>query len=212
MRERDAFVSATYEREFRGIVGGDPKVLESVSKTLTPNDRAAYAATLEQPFLVVRAAGSLGADLVALRHDVSFLVEVKSSKKPLLHFSDSPRLTEQITIIRSQCERSGVLPIYALRLKGVRGDAWRLFTMPSLRFQGRTALLYERLPPIEKTPKGNDVLRWDNGLPLARFLDYLCSVNTRATYAANETTPTLPPSPTRLAPPAAIRRTAPSTS
>jgi Holliday junction resolvase len=167
-------ISAIYEREFKGIVGGDPKVLTSVSTTLTADDKAAYEAALQKPFLVVRAAGSLGADLVALRSDVSFLVEVKSSKQGRIHFSDSPRLVEQINEIRGQCERSGVLPIYAFRRKGVRGDAWRLFTLPGMQLNGSAAELMKSIPTIEKTAKGNDVLTWDNGLPLSKFLARLC--------------------------------------
>ncbi|MBI2077048.1 MAG: Holliday junction resolvase [Euryarchaeota archaeon] len=170
---RGAPTSATYERELKGILGGDAKVLPAVVKTLGADHRVAYESAAVSPFLVVRAAGSLGADLVALRHDLGFLIEVKSSKDDLLHFTSSPRLVEQINIIREQCERSGVLPIYAFRLKGVRGDAWRLFTLPDMRINGRTGLLYERLPKIERTAKGNLVLRWKNGMPLARFLDYV---------------------------------------
>lgn len=163
-------MSATYEREFKGILTGDQKVLASVSKSLSPNERAAYEGMRMEPFLVVRAAGSLGADLVALRHDVSFLVEVKSSKGARIHFSDSPRLSEQIDEIRRQCERSGVLPVYAYRQKGIRGDAWRLFTLPNMVLAGRVAALGRRLPSVGLTAKGNHVLAWNDGLPLARFL------------------------------------------
>lgn len=166
-------MSATYEREFKGIVGGDPKVLDAVRKTLTPEDAAAYESALRYPFLVVRAAGSLGADLVAVRHDVSFLVEVKSSKQGRIHFSDSPRLAEQIDEIRRQCERSGVLPIYAYRRKSVRGDAWRLFTLPNMEISGTAGVVRRWIPTIEKTPSGNDMLHWEKGLPLARFLERL---------------------------------------
>jgi Holliday junction resolvase len=166
-------ISATYEREFKGILGGDLEVLESVSKTLPAEDKSAYFRNAERPFLVVRAAGSLGADLVALRHDVSFLVEVKSSKQGRIHFSDALRLQEQVAEIRSQCERSGVLPLYAFRLKGVRGDAWRLFTLPGMRLAGAAAALAARVPPIQKTARGNDVLAWDVGLPLAAFLRHV---------------------------------------
>ncbi|HLE48382.1 MAG TPA: Holliday junction resolvase [Candidatus Thermoplasmatota archaeon] len=165
--------SAIYERELKGVLGGDGRVVSPMLKSLAGPERAAYESAAASPFLVVRAAGSLGADLVALRHDLGFLIEVKSSKDDLLHFTSSPRLVEQINIIRDQCERSGVLPIYAYRLKGVRGDAWRLFTLPQMKIDGRTGLLYERLPKIETTAKGNLVLRWKNGMPLARFLDYV---------------------------------------
>lgn len=163
-------MGAIYEREFKGILGGDAKVIDSVSATLTAEDRDAYLSTKSTPFLVVRAAGSLGADLVALRHDVSFLIEVKSSKQGRIHFSDSPRLSEQINEIRTQCERSGVLPIYAYRRKSVRGDAWRLFTLPGMNISGPAAELGRSMPPIQKTAKGNDVLHWEAGMPLSKFL------------------------------------------
>lgn len=166
-------MSATYERELKGILTGDAKMLPAVSATLSPEERLAYHSTTENPFLVVRGAGSLGADLVALRHDFSFLLEVKSSKQGRIHFSDAPRLAEQIAEIRRQCEAAGVLPIYAFRRKSVRGDAWRLFTLPNLDLRGAAATLARKLPSIAKTPRGNDVLAWDEGLPLARFLELL---------------------------------------
>lgn len=184
MAEGCAGVSATYEREFKGILGGDDKVLASVVKTCSPDEKAAYEATRLRPFLVVRAAGSLGADLVAVRQDVSFLVEVKSTKQDTFYFTDSPRLSEQIEIIRQQCERSGVLPIYAVRRKGVRGDAWRLFTLPGLRLHGAAAELHRRIASMEKTERGNDVLRWERGLPLYKFLAYLCGPNGAVTPRA----------------------------
>lgn len=165
-------MGAIYERELKGILGGDERVLSGLMRSLDPSEMVSYTGAKVTPFLVVRAAGSLGADLVALRHDVSFLLEVKSSKNDLLHFSDSPRLTEQIDVIRAQCERSGVLPLYAYRLKGVRGDAWRLFSLPGMNLSGRARLLYDRLPKIDKTVNGNHVLRWTNGMPLAKFLTW----------------------------------------
>lgn len=173
--------SAIYERELKGVLGGDDRVTSGLLKSLDGSERDAYATSARTPFLVVRAAGSLGADLVALRSDLSFLIEVKSSKKDLLHFTDSPRLTEQIQVIRAQCERSGVLPMYAFRLKGVRGDAWRLFTLSGMKLDGCTARLYERLPKVELTAAGNHVLRWKNGMSLAGFLRY---VNPAAPAAA----------------------------
>lgn len=163
-------MGAIYERELKGILGGDERVLSGVLKSLDASELLSYTGSKISPFLVVRAAGSLGADLVALRHDLSFLLEVKSSKHDLLHFSDSPRLKEQIDVIRAQCERSGVLPLYAFRLKGVRGDAWRLFSLPEMKLEGRCKLLYDRLPKIDKTASGNHVLRWKTGMPLAKFL------------------------------------------
>ena len=180
-------MSATYEREIKGILGGDAKVLDSVGATLNPSETAAYQAARERPFLMVRAAGSLGADLVALRHDLSFLVEVKSSKQSKIYFSDSARLVDQINEIRTQCERTGVLPLYAFRRKSVRGDAWRMFTLPGLKLSGSAAALARLVPTIEKTEKGNDIIAWDRGIPLARFLEHVCvngALKSQATVAA----------------------------
>lgn len=180
-------MSATYEREIKGILSGDAKVLSSVQATLSPQEQAAYQSATGRPFLMVRAAGSLGADLVALRHDLSFLVEVKSSKQSKIYFSDSARLVDQINEIRTQCERTGVLPLYAFRRKSVRGDAWRLFTLPGMKLTGSAANLARLVPTIEKTEKGNDIIAWDRGIPLARFLEHVCmngSVKTMTTVAA----------------------------
>lgn len=167
-------MSATYEREFKGILTGDEKTLTAVAKTLEPRERAAYQRPRTHPFLVIRAAGSLGADLVAVRRDLSFLVEVKSAKKDTLYFTAAERLVEQIQVIRDQCERSGVLPVYAFRRKGVRGDTWRLFTMPEMRLEARAGIVWRRLPKVAKTAQGNDVLRWEDGMPLAEFLHLVC--------------------------------------
>lgn len=178
----------------KGVLSGDERVTQGLVKSLDAAEREAYASASRQPFLVVRAAGSLGADLVALRSDLSFLIEVKSSKKELLHFTDSPRLTEQIDIIRSQCERSGVLPIYAYRFKGVRGDAWRLFTLSTMKLDGRSRVLHERLPKVELTPAGNHVLRWKNGMRLAAFLTLVNGSSRPGLVPTQLTVPSMPPS------------------
>lgn len=94
-------------------------------------ETANYNSMLRDPFLVIRAAGSLGVDLVALRWDFSFPIEVKSSCDDVLHFSKNQRLTEQADSMLSECCRSHLVPIYAYRLKSQCGDPWRLFTIPS---------------------------------------------------------------------------------
>jgi Holliday junction resolvase len=170
-------MGAIYEREFKGILSGDEKVLEAVGKSLSAPEREAYRRTLSEPFLVVRAAGSLGADLVAVRSDLSFLIEVKSAKPGAIYFTAAERLVEQIEVIRHQCERAGVLPVYAFRKKGVRGDAWRLFTMPEMTLTSNAGLVWRRLPHVGKTAQGNDVLRWEEGMPMAEFLRLVCRPN-----------------------------------
>ncbi|HEC80881.1 MAG TPA: Holliday junction resolvase, partial [Thermoplasmatales archaeon] len=78
---------SNYERELKGILQGDKSTLLSVTKSCSPVEREKYMMILEKPFVVVRAAGSYGVDLVAVRGDVSFLAEIKSSNSDTLHFS-----------------------------------------------------------------------------------------------------------------------------
>ena len=80
-------MSSVYERELKGILEGDEKTLSRITKTCSALEKGNYYLTQGKPFIVVRAAGSFGVDLVALRGDISFLVEIKSSNTDTLHFS-----------------------------------------------------------------------------------------------------------------------------
>ncbi len=168
-------MSSVYERELKGLLAGEEDVLRRVTKALAPDVANDYHRSLARPFLVVRAAGSLGADLVALRWDFSFPIEVKSSSRPLIHFSDgSGKNHEQAERMLTGCARAGVIALYAFRLKNARGqDPWRIFTLPTSGLASRPAVLHDRLPKVERTTGGAFVLRWDDGMPLHRFLDYL---------------------------------------
>ena len=107
----------TYERELKGLLSGDKKVIEKMIRTCDEKETAWYRSLIDNPFLVIRAAGSLGVDLVALRWDYSFPIEVKSSSEDTLHFSKSPRLMEQANRMKDDCDSAHLLPIYAFRLK-----------------------------------------------------------------------------------------------
>lgn len=169
-------MSSVYERELKGILAGEEDAILRSIKTCTPDEQAAYLKARHKPFLVVRGAGSLGVDLVALRGDVSFPIEVKSATADVIHFADgSKRNQEQAEAMQKECSKASVIPLYAFRRKGVRGDSWRIHTLPTDNLPPRIAVLYERIPKVEKTEKGNYVLRWQNGLPLSKFVDYLCS-------------------------------------
>ena len=167
-------MGTVYERELKGILSGDEKILERCLKTCSPVERENYRGILSKPFIVIRAAGSFGVDLVAIRGDYSFPIEEKSSAKTVLHFSGSQRLTEQAEHLRCECEKAGVIPLYAYRLKGFRGDAWRMFTLDIEGLEGRNKLLYSRLPHVSHTRNGNLVLRWEEGMPLNTLISYLC--------------------------------------
>jgi len=165
---------SAYERELKGILQGNKKVLENMTQSCDENVKKIFFQIREKPFIVIRAAGSFGIDLVAVREDFSFPIEVKASVESVFHFSDDPRLTEQVEALRKECSNAGVIPVYAFRLKRIRGDPWRIFTLNVDNIKGRIKLFYERLPKLEKTASGNYVMRWEHGMPLHRFIEYLC--------------------------------------
>ena len=84
---------------------------------------------LRRPFLVVRAAGSgiEERDLLALRGDLSFPIEVKTTKSKKIYLSG--RTLDQYEALVYEGERCGLMPLYAHRLKGTRGDSWRIFAL-----------------------------------------------------------------------------------
>ncbi|HTT35646.1 MAG TPA: Holliday junction resolvase [Thermoplasmata archaeon] len=164
--------SSAYERELKELLQGDRATLQRYTRALGPAERAAVGRAGDAPFLVVRAAGSLGFDLVALRSEFAFPVEVKASGAETIHFSAaSGRAAEQLEAHRRAVDRVGLVVLYAFRRVGHRsGDPWRLFAAPTGRRTGRMGLLARRLPVVDTTRHGNAVLRWSDGLPLAAFL------------------------------------------
>lgn len=187
VRNAMGFAGAEYERELRGILAGEPEALGRMQRRCGAAAARALESLRERPFLVVRAAGSLGCDLVALSGEFAFPIEVKSSSADTLRTSSSPALKAQTEAMRRACARAGVLPVYAFRRKGVEAgarspeerDPWRLFTLPGGGFEGRARLLYERLGKLEPTREGNFVMRWREGLPLHAFLGYLAALRER---------------------------------
>jgi Holliday junction resolvase len=167
---------ADYERELKALLSGDPEVVGMLARRCGPEGAAHIESTLARPFLVVRAAGSLGCDLIALSGDFSFPIEVKSSEGDVVRFSGSAHLKQQIAAMKQDCERAGVLPLYAFRAKGLGvkgGDPWRVFTLPGGEHTGRMRLVAERLAKLEVSREGNFIMRWEQGTPLWRFLAYL---------------------------------------
>ncbi len=163
-----------YERELKGILSGREDVLARVTRTCSEVERDAYWSIQERPFIVTRAAASLGVDIIALRGDISFPLEVKSSSHRVIRTSNnSGRETAQAESFMEMCSQSGVLPVYAFRLKGVRGDSWRIFTIDMERPDGIAGHIHARLPKLRQTKKGNFVMEWDEGMPLADFIRYL---------------------------------------
>ena len=173
-------MSQLYERELKGILMADRDVLVRVTKNLPADEQIPYMKILEKPFVVVRAAGSFGIDM-AVVGSISFLVEEKSSVEPLYHFN-APRVVEQAKLLLDLCSRAGITPVYAYRLKNLRGrDPWRLFTMEvdEGKLDGYDRLLQGKLPKLERTRMDNYVMRWENGMPLHRFIDWVVSLRKR---------------------------------
>lgn len=167
-----------YEREMRDILSGDEEMIAKVTKSCDPAEKKKYLKILKNPFIVVRAAGSLGiADLVAIRGDISFLIEVKARKGKKIIFShESGRDQKKAEELGQRSEKAGVLPIYAYRLKGYRGDWWRLFSIPLDGLKGKSGEIHSILPLIGKTKKGNYLVKWEEGMKLSDFIDHLSNL------------------------------------
>jgi Holliday junction resolvase len=164
-----------YEREFRSILEADEPFLQKITKTCSALEKENYFRVLDKPFAVIRAAGSLGIDMVAVRGDISLLVEIKTSSTSTLHFSSmGGKLQEQAESMKDLCEKTETLPLYAFRLKRHRGDSWRIFTMDHSTLQGRLRIVHKRLPQLDRSTNGNYIMRWKKGMALSDFLSYLC--------------------------------------
>ncbi len=168
-------MGSDYERELKKILTADPKGLRKAIKGCSIEEELGYLSIEKHPFVVVRAAGSFGVDLVAVRGDISFLIEVKSSQSPVFRFSRSQRLQEQAEEMLEICRRSSLFPVYAYRLKGVRGDAWRIFTREVEGLTGKARIIHARLPKIEISRNGNMIMRWEDGMKLSELIEYLCT-------------------------------------
>jgi len=167
--------ASQYERELKKILEGKKDFIKKVTKSCSTFEKDNYSKICERPFAVIRGAGSLGVDLVAVRGDISFLTEVKSRSDKTIHFSSmAGKLQKQAEDMRDVCEKTKTLPVYAYRLKGLRGDSWRFFTMDLKGLKGTAGVLHRRLPKLEKSNSGNFVMRWDDGMPLSDLISYLC--------------------------------------
>ena len=76
--------------------------------------------------------------------------------------------------MKRKCSMASILPIFAFRRKGIRGDAWRVFTMEIDGIKGKGKEIYDALPKLEITKDGNFRMKWENGMKLADFIDMIC--------------------------------------
>ncbi|MDP6869935.1 MAG: hypothetical protein QGI21_04105 [Candidatus Poseidoniaceae archaeon] len=168
-------MASQYERELRSVLAGIPKGVEAVTRSCDQLAKSRAMQVLNRPFLVVRAAGSGmegSGDLLALRGDLCFPIEVKSSKKSKLYLSG--RTEDQYLAMQREGERCELMPLYAFRLKGVRGDSWRIFRVEISKLTGRLGILTRRIPPLPLTRNGKPFLDWEQGMPLHLFLALVC--------------------------------------
>lgn len=166
----DTAVNGTvYERELKLILAGDDDKLGKIG--WIREDVKMRIKT--KPFLVVRAAGSHGFDIIIIRHDLSIPIEIKSSKEKTLNFSSSShRSQDQAEQYVEMISKTGVMPLYAFRLKKVNGDPWRIFTFDS-EYQGKYRMFAKILPKLEVTKGGSYLMKWEKGLQLTSLLEYL---------------------------------------
>ena len=176
-----------YERELRGVLAGIPKSVEAVIRSCDDIEKNRMRQIIDRPFLVVRAAGSGmegSGDLLALRGDISFPIEVKSYKKDKLYLSG--RTKEQYESMVYEGQRCGLMPLYAFRYKGVRGDSWRIFRVDVGGLTGRLGILERRIPRLPRTRNGKPFLDWDQGMPLNKFIALLCHKSKDSTISSIE--------------------------
>lgn len=167
-----------YERELREILSGNRDVIERVTKSCSEEERENYFKIIDSPFIVVRAAGSLGiADIVAVRGDISFLVEIKVRKgKSILFSHEGGRMQRKADEMLEKCEKSKVLPLFAFRVKNYKGDSWRIYSLKVENLEGRAKIVNERIPKVGRTANGNYHLKWDDGMKLSDFIGYMSAL------------------------------------
>ena len=168
-------MSSSYERELRRVLSGDEKTINSITRSCDQLEKLQILSVMDKPFLVVRAAGSGmegSGDLVALRGDICFPIEVKSTKSKKLYLSGRTK-TQYLSMLK-EGEKTGLMPLYAHRLKGVRGDSWRIFRVETSNLKGKLSILARRIPKLPISNQGNPMIDWEQGLPLHKFLSFLC--------------------------------------
>lgn len=164
--------ASAYERELKDLLQGDPRAVRAYAKGLEPTDRTEFERIIDEPFLVIRAAGSLGLDLIALRRDFAFPLEVKSSAEDTIRFTAAGgRGLVQLQAHRKAVARVGLTVLYAYRKVGHRdADPWRMYIGTQAPARGILNMVCRRLPSFDTTREGNEIIRWEHGMPLSRFL------------------------------------------
>lgn len=180
-------MTSAYERELREVLAGTEKGVKAVTRSCSPDEKQRMFLIQRRPFLVVRAAGSGmegSGDLLALRGDCCFPIEVKTTKADKLYFSG--RTKDQLNAMIREGERSNLMPLYAHRRKGVRGDSWRIFRVETQGLSGTLRRLMSHIPALPLNRNGTPFIDWEQGMPLNKFISLLCSHEDESTTALNK--------------------------
>ena len=81
--------------------------------------------------------------------------------------------------------KCSIQPFYAYRLKGVRGDSWRIFRVRIDGLTGRSRLLARSVPELPLTRNGTPYLDWHKGLPLHKFLSLVAKSESAKNIGSN---------------------------
>ena len=168
-------MSSQYERELRAVLAGNPDGVNAVTRSCTIAEKTKAMLVIDKPFLVTRAAGSGmegSGDLLALRGDLCFPIEVKTTKSEKIYLSG--RTMEQYLTMLREGQKCRLMPLYAHRRKGVRGDSWRIFRVDVGNLNGKLRLLSRRIPPLPLNRNGTPFLDWKQGMPLHEFIALIC--------------------------------------
>lgn len=166
-------MSSKYERELKGIFEGDKERIKKMTKTVSDDVREIYEMCVDNPFMVVRGAGSLGIDLVVLKEGIGFTLEVKSNKNDKIYIGNSGRLYEQYVVFREQAEKSQTPTGYAFRRKsGGHGERWSICDIGNGMLNNIVSDGVE-IPSMPKTVHGNRYMSYDDGMLLSRFIELL---------------------------------------
>lgn len=178
--------SSAYERELRTLLEGEPAAVRTYTRAIAPEERASFERLIGEPFLVIRGAGSLGFDLVALRREFAFPLEVKASSDDVIRFTAaSGRADAQLAAHRRAVARVGLTVLYAYRRLGRRAEEpWRIFLASDAPEWGVLKYICRRLPPVSTTREGHGILRWEEGMPLSQFLEKVRFLMERPVAAA----------------------------
>ena len=162
-------MTGAYERELREVLSGTEKGITAVTRSCAKkNIRCDLVA--ERPFLVVRAAGS-GMERQRRFGGFEEIVASPSKSNPRatkVYFSG--RTKDQLNAMIREGERSGLMPLYAHRRKGVRGDSWRLFRVETQGLKGTLARLAKMIPALPLTEPARPL---STGNRVCRSIDFL---------------------------------------